>query len=71
MTPEDEAKWEAARKVSDYALVALAETPPHTIASLLAALDYFCPYAMEQRDAAKALDRFIQIVVANAGLLEA
>jgi len=48
---------------------ALAETPPRTVAGLLAALDYLRAFTDDVNDGS-SLDRFIQTAVDNAALLE-
>ena len=63
---EDEATYERISAAELAALDTLAETPPRSLAGLLAALDYLRFYA----DEAESLDRFIQTAVENAGLLE-
>ena len=69
VTPEDEATWERISAAEIAAMNALAETPPQTVAGLLAALDYLRAFTDDVEDGS-SLDRFIQTAVDNAGLLE-
>jgi len=69
VTPEDEATWKRISAAELAAIFALAETPPRTVAGLLAALDYLRAFT-DDVDNGSSLDRFIQNAVENAGLLE-